>query len=249
MSSPWIWNGLRAKSLLSQLSINDAAYILTGTVDPSSSATDAPKGSLYLRQNGAGNGEVYFKQDNGSSTNWSIVSSSAIATQGVPGLISGAGQVPGTTMADDADAGNFGESFLSFNTAAPVSTGTYFDVFAQDFTGTLPGDFEFSIDGYMDANGATFTSTQQFIFGVSATAGSTFPDYLAGVNATQTFSVAGIFFIIPGSVSKIQVTWDGTDVKINGVGTGSLLNVKALVANYTSGTPMVHAALKGRRAR
>lgn len=49
------------------LSINDNAYIVTGTVNPMSVATSAPKGSLYLNYS---TGVVYRKTDDGSSTNW-----------------------------------------------------------------------------------------------------------------------------------------------------------------------------------
>lgn len=45
--------------------------LLTGTVDPSASATAANAGSLFMRD--STNGELYIKQDDGSSTNWDRV--------------------------------------------------------------------------------------------------------------------------------------------------------------------------------
>lgn len=50
------------------LSINTKTYLMTGTVDPTSVAVDAPKASLYLNNS---SNKVYKKLDNGSSTNWS----------------------------------------------------------------------------------------------------------------------------------------------------------------------------------
>ena len=67
-----VYSGDYIKTLKDKLKLKDTANIETGTADPSSSAVDAPKGSLYLRQGTTG--EVYVKQDDGSSTNWEKVS-------------------------------------------------------------------------------------------------------------------------------------------------------------------------------
>lgn len=72
MGSPVIFQGSFAKFLTSELNLMDQAYVLTGTTDPSSVATDAPQGSLYLRVGGSG-GAAYLKQDNGSTTNWTLI--------------------------------------------------------------------------------------------------------------------------------------------------------------------------------
>jgi hypothetical protein len=66
-----VFNGDYVKTLKAQVNLFDEAYILTGTADPTAVATTAPKGSLYLRQTAAGNGALFIKLDNGSSTNWS----------------------------------------------------------------------------------------------------------------------------------------------------------------------------------
>lgn len=66
--SPWIWNGLYAKSLRDWLNINDKYYIIEGSVDPTVVAQDGPAGSLYVRTNGT----LYQKQDAGTTTNWII---------------------------------------------------------------------------------------------------------------------------------------------------------------------------------
>lgn len=67
-----IFSGNYVKALKANLKLLETAYIVTGTADPSSSATDAPKGSLYLRQGATG--AAYVKTDNGSSTNWTLLS-------------------------------------------------------------------------------------------------------------------------------------------------------------------------------
>ena len=68
------FSGNYIKLLKAQLNLNDDAYILTGSDNPTSVAKDAPRGSLYLRNSGS-TGTAYLKQDNGSSTNWSLVAS------------------------------------------------------------------------------------------------------------------------------------------------------------------------------
>lgn len=62
-----IFSGSAVKILKSILDINGNAQLLSGTVNPSSVATSAPKGSLYLNTSSA---IIYRKNDNGSSTNW-----------------------------------------------------------------------------------------------------------------------------------------------------------------------------------
>ncbi len=67
MGSAVIFSGNDVKSLKSNLDLNGNAKILSGSVDPSSSATSAPIGSIYLNTT---NGNLYKKQDAGSSTSW-----------------------------------------------------------------------------------------------------------------------------------------------------------------------------------
>lgn len=74
-----IFNGAFVKALKNQLKLGDDVYFLHGSDDPSSVAKDAPRGSIYIRDDGA-NGSIWVKQDNGSSTNWSpqLITDSAI---------------------------------------------------------------------------------------------------------------------------------------------------------------------------
>lgn len=79
-----IFNGNFVKFLKNNLKIGTAARILTGTADPTSSAQDAEKGSLFLRQTGSGDGSVFVKLDTGSSTNWTqLGSTSATSLVGI----------------------------------------------------------------------------------------------------------------------------------------------------------------------
>lgn len=72
MGMPIIFSGNDAKTLKSNIDLNGNSKVMSGTVDPSSTATSANKGSLYLNTS---NGNVYRKTDNGSSTNWTALSS------------------------------------------------------------------------------------------------------------------------------------------------------------------------------
>lgn len=65
-----IFSGTDVKTLKQNVDLFGVVKILSGTVDPTSSATSAPIGSLYLNSS---NGNTYRKLDAGSSTNWATV--------------------------------------------------------------------------------------------------------------------------------------------------------------------------------
>lgn len=71
-----VFNGNNIKLLKSNLDLNGSAQIITGTVDPTSSATNATTGSIYLDTS---TGDVYKKNDNGLTTNWSKFGASSTA--------------------------------------------------------------------------------------------------------------------------------------------------------------------------
>jgi uncharacterized delta-60 repeat protein len=73
MGKSTVYQGAFVKTLKNNLKLKDAARILTGTDDPRSVATEAEKGSLYLRQNTNG-GQVFYKLDDGTTTNWRLLS-------------------------------------------------------------------------------------------------------------------------------------------------------------------------------
>lgn len=77
MGSPLLWFGSSAKFLKGILDINGSAQIHSGAVDPTSVATSAPKGSLYLNTS---TGLTYRKTDAGSSTNWTALGTATVIT-------------------------------------------------------------------------------------------------------------------------------------------------------------------------
>lgn len=80
MGSAAIFNGTSVKLLKSILDFNGGAQIHSGTADPSSSATSATRGSVYLNNS---TNLIYIKTDSGSSTNWvQVVQTSGTQTIG-----------------------------------------------------------------------------------------------------------------------------------------------------------------------
>lgn len=68
-----IFNGAFIKALKANFKFLENVFIITDqAADPTSVAYSAPIGSLYFRN---GTNEIYKKQDNGSSTNWSKLGS------------------------------------------------------------------------------------------------------------------------------------------------------------------------------
>jgi len=67
-----IFNGNVVKLLKPGASLNGFVNILAGSTSPQSVAVNAPAGSLYLQYGSSGN--AYVKMDNGTSTNWSLIS-------------------------------------------------------------------------------------------------------------------------------------------------------------------------------
>jgi hypothetical protein len=112
--------------------------ILSGSVDPTSVATSAPVGSIYLNTS---NGNLYRKVDAGSSTNWQKVGSAAVAGNLLPnpdwetsssGWTASAGTYARTTTAANvgfgAGSGSWDASASSqtlTSTAVAIPTGLY----------------------------------------------------------------------------------------------------------------------------
>jgi hypothetical protein len=67
-----IFNGPRVKALKKIFGLNGGVDIISSTTDPTSVAVSASIGSLLLNES---NGSAYLKQDAGSSTNWSQLTS------------------------------------------------------------------------------------------------------------------------------------------------------------------------------
>lgn len=68
-----IFNGDVVKTLKPGINLFDMSYIVSGTLSPLSNPILAPKGSLYLMKGGG----VYVKNDNGATTNWSLLQTTA----------------------------------------------------------------------------------------------------------------------------------------------------------------------------
>lgn len=89
--SPFIFNGQYAKNLLSFIRVQSLYDIITGTADPTAVAQPGNAGSLYVRTGGTP--RLYQKQDAGTTTNWSLfstTSTSAAAIHEVPaGVVDG----------------------------------------------------------------------------------------------------------------------------------------------------------------
>ena len=108
-----IFSGANVKTLKQNIDLNGIATLLSGSVDPSSSATSAPKGSLYLSTS---TGKIYVKQDAGSTTNWTA-QGAAIAT---PFSVANGGTGLGTLTLNNVILGN-GTSTPNF--VAPGTSG------------------------------------------------------------------------------------------------------------------------------
>lgn len=110
MKSPLIFHGQYAKVLPSGgVEFFDNKLILTGALDPSVTAVNAPAGSIYLSSSAT----AYIKQDAGSTTNWLPL---GIATPGSLTTINGQSG-PAVTIV----TGTAGTDFV-INTASNVVT-------------------------------------------------------------------------------------------------------------------------------
>lgn len=107
MAAPIIWSGSSAKLLKPILDFFGQAQILSGTVDPTSVATSAPKGSLYLNTS---TGLTYRKTDSGSSTNWQTLSD---LRNFITDTFSGNGSQTAFTLTSDPGSGNNTFVFIS----------------------------------------------------------------------------------------------------------------------------------------
>lgn len=94
-----IFSGSDVKTLKPNIDLFGNAKILSGTVDPTSSSTSAPVGSLYLNTS---TGLSYRKLDSGSSTNWSVLGSGS--TSGKNYITNGDAEAGTTGWSTYADA-------------------------------------------------------------------------------------------------------------------------------------------------
>lgn len=73
-SSPVFWGSNNTALMLQgNLNFNNTTTVLSGPNNPTITATNAPQGSIDMRSGSSG-GQLYIKQDAGSSTNWNTIS-------------------------------------------------------------------------------------------------------------------------------------------------------------------------------
>lgn len=95
--SPTIFSGDDTLSLKPSIDLFHNSKVISGALDPTATAVDAPAGSLYLS---TGTATLYVKQDSGSTTNWL-----ALTASGASWLLAGnAGTTPGTDFLGTTDA-------------------------------------------------------------------------------------------------------------------------------------------------
>lgn len=155
MGSPAIFSGNNAKLLKQNLDFNGQVSILSGSTDPTSSATSAPKSSLYLNTS---SGIVYRKTDNGSSTNWKIVDS-ASATDIPETSFSAANNQ--SSVADVTGLAFANATVRSFDALVSIfvdATSDLFEVFKLDAV-QKGSSWEMSQTSTGDTSGFVFTIT------------------------------------------------------------------------------------------
>ncbi len=228
MAGPFIWSGSYAKSLKDLLNLNDNAYIIQGTADPTSSAQNAPQGSVYLRT-GASGGKFYTKQDAGSSTNWTLLSSGASSAVRVINAQSGTTY----TFALTDGSGNGNNPLVTFGSAStttvtvPTNASVAFPVGSQiDIIQDGAGIVSFAAAGGVTINSLNGSLTMQGQYTEASlikTATNTW-DLVGATN--QTFIVAtGGSISTSGNLKIHTFTTSGTFQITSGFGTVDSLTI------------------------
>mgnify|MGYP003645180807 CR=1 FL=1 len=139
-----IFKGSKVKTLKQNLTLNDVVDIQSGTTVPTSSAVDAPQGSLFLNSS---NGLTYRKLDSGSSTNWSVLGS---------GGASGVNYITNS----DAEANTTGwVTYASSATPTTLTGGVATATWTRSTTSPLRGLASFLYTTGAVGNGVAFTIT------------------------------------------------------------------------------------------
>lgn len=131
---PFILQGGLAKTLLTGINLNDDAYILSGTTNPTVTPVDAPESSLYLRATGSG-GQLFIKNDDGSTTNWTAFSTGSsnsftdfqgdTGTTVVPEIASDTITFTSTDSSVDIESNGATDQMRFTNAGKLVGTGTW----------------------------------------------------------------------------------------------------------------------------
>ena len=123
MSNAVIFNGDYLKALKPKLKLGEAAYIETGSADPTTLSLTSPTGSLYLRSNGI----LYIKYD-GGTTAWA------------PALLTGTGSsLTNTALTDDSVyfIDNLDNTKKLYFQLSDISPSTSITLSIPDLNGTL----------------------------------------------------------------------------------------------------------------
>lgn len=228
VNPPIIWQGIFARTFPANLSLNNTAYLLQGSADPTSSAQNAPQGSIYLRT-GASGGNIYTKQDAGSSTNWNAVSTGAATS---------IGSFNGTSTANGLDLTGGAISLHAADGTNPgaISTTT------QTISGakTLTSDLSVGVSGTGTARSISIrsgtTGTGQSVTFVNAASSGKY-NFLIGNN----FNNANIFEITPSTATD-GGTYSTAAMKISAVD-NSVTIPGQLISTLADGTaPFVVAS-------
>ena len=194
-----IFNGDYVKALKANLKLSDTAYVVTGTADPTVTATDGPKGSLYLRQTPAGDGAAYVKIDNGVTTGWQQVRTDdgtlSINASVITNASGDLATITGST--GQVVAGNTG-SAPSFQTLSVSNVGASPSASAGSFTGTAltlqPADG--THPGLVSTTTQTFGGVKTFannvIFSANVTNGQSVDTTTTGANANLAHTTSYI---------------------------------------------------------
>lgn len=164
MGSAVIFSGTDVLTLKSHIDMNRTVKILQGTADPTSSAPEtAPKGSIYLRT-GASGGTAYLKQDAGSTTNWTLITTGSAATQydAIVASPAIAGFSTHTTIAAAIAAVSAGDEILIMNMTFTenVSVNKTLHIVGQGDTSVISGTLTFtSAADYTLIQGVKITGT------------------------------------------------------------------------------------------
>jgi hypothetical protein len=194
MSSAIIFNGDYLKALKPKLKLSDAAYIETGSADPTSLSLTSPTGSLYLRSNGI----LYIKYDSAASA-WA------------PALTTGTGGTLTSTELQDSSVYFVDEidpSKKLYFQLSGIDNNTSITLTIPNTSGTIP--LGTSTTGYVTYWSATNTLTGEAQ--LSSTRGGT------GVNnaGTLTYGTNNITFTTSG-ITTLTLPTTGTLATLAGV--------------------------------
>jgi hypothetical protein len=204
--SPFIFGAGEAVNLTPNIKSSVGLKLMSGSLDPSATAVNAPAGSMYQSTNGS----VYVKQDAGSSTNWlpvGVAAPSSLSTingQSGPGVTLAAGSAGtdfGITAAANtitfdiptASAANRGllssANWTTFNNKEPAITATssadYYrgDKTFQPLNKTAVGLS--NVDNTSDANKPVSTATQTALDLKADLASPTFTGTVSGITKSM----------------------------------------------------------------